>query len=269
MNSLTELRGKILVCHCRQGQPCHADALMEALDHMDSNINRPSRLTLRLLFLFAGVRRKADVRHHLQELCDAKLYILDMHERDLELHGEADDLLDSDVWQDSLQKLQNGSYDILMATPPCNTHTRAVWSNRKGPKPVRSREHPYGYPWLRGHAKQKCEDANLLIDRTFAAARAGHQSKAATRYLLEHPEDLGTTSTSGRLASIWQLSETRDLRHRRHHWSSSPMSFRARASKAHEAGGHAAHPAPQPAHRLAVLHKARRLHWPAATLLWP
>jgi hypothetical protein len=70
--------------------------------------------------LFAGRRRRADIRDHLQEL---------------ELHGMADDLLDNKIWDNQLASLANGDWDVLLGTPPCNTHTRVVWSNSRGPKP--------------------------------------------------------------------------------------------------------------------------------------
>jgi hypothetical protein len=93
-----------------------------------------------------------------------------MREVDLELHGMADDLLDDKLWDNELASLANGDWDVLLGTPPCNTHTRVVWSNSRGPKPVRSRHHPRGFPWLRGRDLRKCQDANLLLDRTLAAA---------------------------------------------------------------------------------------------------
>jgi hypothetical protein len=107
---------------------------------------------LRVLYLFAGKRRRADIREHLEHMCHKLGYKLLMKEVDLELHGLADDLLDDKIWDNELASLANGDWDVLLGTPPCNTHTRVVWSNSRGPKPVRSRHHPRGFPWLRGHA---------------------------------------------------------------------------------------------------------------------
>ena len=136
---------------------------------------------------------------------------LRLDEVDLELHGEGDDLTVEDIWERWLGRIAAGEYDVIIVSPPCHTHSRAVWSNSKGPGPVRDRAHPRGFPWLRGADRAKCEAANLLLDRALVAVRAGWQSPAQSAFLLEHPEDLGAVSSNRVPASIWQDERLREL----------------------------------------------------------
>ena len=96
-------------------------------------------------------------------------------------------------------------FQVVIVTPPCNTHSRAVWANSDGPKPVRSRSHPLGFPWLQGKLLAKCRMANLFIEKSIEASTIAHAAGAA--FLWEHPEDLGVTSHGGNPASIWMLEE--------------------------------------------------------------
>ena len=97
----------------------------------------------------------------------------------------------------------------MIVFPPRHTHTRTVWANPAGPRPLRSRQHPKGFLWLRG--LPLTTQANTLVERGLQAAEAGYESKARTKYILEHPEDLGMTEKGGNLASIRQLAEVRRL----------------------------------------------------------
>ena len=92
--------------------------------------------------------------------------------------------------------------------PPCSTWSRAVWSNREGPQPVRSAEFPYGFPWLSGAQKQKADAGTRLVQRSMDAASAAHKANVA--FLIEHPEYLGACNR-GNPASIWMLPEMRTL----------------------------------------------------------
>ena len=98
---------------------------------------------------------------------------------------------------------------MVFASPPCATLSRAVYSNSQGPKPVRSREYPLGFPWASNKSRAKAEEGNILAFFAIAAMRAvaaavkrGHQCIG----FVEHPGDLGRSSL-GVPASIWQFSE--------------------------------------------------------------
>ena len=70
---------------------------------------------------------------------------------------------------------------------------------------MRSRRHPWGFPWISGKAKANCDLGNSFVHQTLEATLAAHG--AGTKFLVEHPEDLGLTSSGGEPASIWMLDE--------------------------------------------------------------
>ena len=166
---------------------------------------------LRVLYLFAGPHRRSDIRECLQNLAEGQAFTVEVTEVDILLHGKADDLASDDVWSRLLQEIAGGNFDIIIASPPCHTHSRALERAGPGPKPLRSRLHPRGLPWLSGQRLAKVTLANKLIDRTFEAIRTGHASPSRARFLLEHPEDLGAVRGGGDPASIWQLQAVQDI----------------------------------------------------------
>ena len=158
----------------------------------------------RVCYLFAGPARKADIRASLEELCMARGMALELSEIDL-CYGAEHDMSDEAQWLKVRAQLEAGNFDTVIITPPCSTYSRAPWANKKGPKPVRSRAHPWGFPWLRGWQRRKADLGSLLVQRALEAARCAWE--AGSSFLLEHPEDLGRVP-AGEPASIWQLEET-------------------------------------------------------------
>ena len=158
----------------------------------------------RVFYLFAGEQRKADVREELQALCDEKGLRLELSEVDL-CRGAGQDMANEEDWQEVRRQLEAGHFDCVLLTPPCSTFSRAAWANKRGPRPLRSRAHPYGFPWLRGAQRDKAALGSLLVQRALEAASSAH--KAGTAWLLENPEDLGRVP-AGVPASLWQLEET-------------------------------------------------------------
>jgi hypothetical protein len=133
-----------------------------------------------------------------------------MTEIDLQI-SEEHDMSDEDRWQELITKIRNGEFDIIIMSPPCSTWSRAVWANRLGPKPVRSREFPFGFPWLKGDLKEKAELGTLLVMRCIETLEV---APAKTVCLWEHPEDLGR-SRNGTPASVWQLEALRAVAKKR------------------------------------------------------
>ena len=129
-----------------------------------------------------------------------------MSEVDILRGGQEHDLSDAELRRAHLEA--QIIPDVTIATPPCNTHSRVLYANERGPRPGRNRAYPYGFPWLKSPLKEKIDQANefvsFSIDLLKAAAAAGKLG------LSEHPEDLGTVHESCP-ASIWQLKEMRDL----------------------------------------------------------
>ena len=164
---------------------------------------------LKVMYIFAGHRRKADVHEHLLTLADSFGFTLEMHEFDL-LRDEKQNLLDEDFWT-QLQKLVLEIRPFcVIATPPCSTYSRARnhYDKKPGPRPIRSKEHPRGFPWLSQKDRIKADEGTLLAERTwelFALA-----SSVDAFYLGEFPEDLGATN-NGIPASIWQMQQFQDV----------------------------------------------------------
>ena len=77
-----------------------------------------------------------------------------------------------------------------------------------GPRPIRSREHPRGFPWLAQKDKIKADEGTLLAERTWEIFNLA--SDVGAFYLGEFPEDLGATK-NGIPASIWQMQQVQDL----------------------------------------------------------
>ena len=121
----------------------------------------------------------------------------------------AGDVLRSEVRQALLDKISAGVYDVAVLTPPCNTFSRLLFANSRGPAPLRSAAHPRGFPWLEGSALLKCTRGNYFFD--LAAEAAGRMLKVGGFFLIEHPEDLGRTCDGEHPASIWQFPETHQL----------------------------------------------------------
>ena len=62
------------------------------------------------------------------------------------------------VQQSLLNKIKAGVYAAIILSPPCSTFTRATFSNRRGPRPVRTFVHLRGLPRLTWTERRK---ANL------------------------------------------------------------------------------------------------------------
>eukprot|EP00435_Cladocopium_sp_Y103_P052283 s2541_g16.t1 len=156
-----------------------------------------------------SLERQADVKDYLTELArrdNVTLFGLQVGI----FRNEGHDLLREDTWAWVLQQLDSGVVDLLIAAPPCNTHSRArcQYQVRGGPRPFRDLNFPKGYPWLSQKDKEKVDLADELIDKSFDACRRTLQHGG--HFVLEHPEQLGITM--GQIpASIWDLPETSEL----------------------------------------------------------
>ena len=92
---------------------------------------------LRVLYLFAGIERKCDLKHFLEVMQAAWGCRLEMQEVDL-LRDVCHDVQIDAFWDGLMAGLDAGSWDLLICTPPCNTHSRALnsWETSPGPRPV-------------------------------------------------------------------------------------------------------------------------------------
>ena len=153
------------------------------------------------LYVFAGRRRRCDFDHYLQQLAARVGQQIMVVELDLEIDADHD-VTKIEVWLPHKQKLASRHYKFLIITPPCNTTSRATYSNPWGAKPTRNVVHPLGFPWLTGALKAKVETANVLFEITWDACLIAH--RVCIPWFIEHPEDLGATWQGERPASFWQ-----------------------------------------------------------------
>ena len=111
LQKLQSLRHCTLVCHCHRGPPCHADIIIELLrkhpQPKTTAFGQQPIVTVQVLYLFADKRRRADIREHLERMCQEQNREFIMREVEPELHGMADDLLDDAVWANDLASLAN------------------------------------------------------------------------------------------------------------------------------------------------------------------
>ena len=145
----------------------------------------------------------------MEEVCRERGQQLDMQVIDI-LRGTEDDLADPDLQARWLKSL--GIYQFVITTPPCSTHSRAVWANPYGPCPIRSRKYPLGFPWLGKKHRAKADLYNALIDFTWKVLYEVERLSASRAIFAfaEHPEDLGRVRgfrLAESPASIWQSNE--------------------------------------------------------------
>ena len=97
-----------------------------------------------------------------------------------------------------MQSIRDSNWRVLIVTPPCHTHSRSRnnWRASPGPRPLRSKDFPYGFPWLTPKNKRVCEQANLFIAQTIEAALASVEVDAP--FVIEH-------------LKIWELHITMKL----------------------------------------------------------
>ena len=100
------------------------------------------RRSLRVLYLFSGVSRRASIAESLKDLCTKDGFGLEFHDVDIHVGGSAHDLLDKDIQEVYMSNIQAGEYDVVILSPPCGSWSRASWANDDGPAPCRDRFSP-------------------------------------------------------------------------------------------------------------------------------
>ena len=129
------------------------------------------------------------------------------------LRGDQYDLSDAAVVAQLRKRILSQEFQYIFMSPPCSTWSRALFSNSWGPRPLRNKQWPRGFPWLEGRLAALAQTGNLLVDFCFTICLAICQAGITgfVKVIWEHPEDLGASKDSrGRVcypASIWQLEE--------------------------------------------------------------
>ena len=163
---------------------------------------------VKVLYLFAGKRRQSDVGTFLRQLEKDGKITLDLLEFDIE-RSESHDLRDKALWEEICDKLREGHW-FLIVSPPCNTFSRArfQWRRHPGPRPLRNRNWPKGFPWLSSKNAEIVAEANEFVLECINACYVVVLHDGW--FLFEHPEDLGVVD--GEVpGSIWQWDEILNL----------------------------------------------------------
>ena len=93
------------------------------------------------------------------------------HQYDILRGGNDHDLTDSDLQLHIINSIHSGSWDVVLVAPPCETWSRVLFSNSRGPRPQRNRKHPWGIPQENGQLSDKIIAANNLL---FFCSHASH-----------------------------------------------------------------------------------------------
>jgi hypothetical protein len=170
-------------------------------------------LSMRILYLFAGPSRLADIGAELRRLADdwnkSHSDHIELHCTEVDiLRSDTDDLLQDDLREKILADIQAGKYEVVLAAPPCNTYSRATFSNGPGPLPCRDKAWPDGFPWNEAPARQRAEEGTLLAN--FALRCISEAETIGCTVWMEFPEDLGSAAR-GDPASLWQMPACKSL----------------------------------------------------------
>lgn len=164
--------------------------------------------SLKLMYLFAGGSRHSDVASFLKKWSTDYGFSLQLKELDIGRSPEHD-LKNQALWDDIFNTLAEGEW-CLIVSPPCNTFSRARYQFAKhpGPRPLRSKTYPKGFPWLSNKDAAIVSESNMFVSNCIKACRVCHNNKG--HFLGEHPEDLGQVQ-GDHPGSIWQWEEVQAL----------------------------------------------------------
>ena len=165
---------------------------------------------VRVLYLFAGARRRSGLARSLRIACKGTGIKVFVDEIDILRGGRRHDLLRKARREKLMAKVRRGHYYLTAASPPCGSFSRSRSANNRGPRPIRSKKFPRGFPWLRGSSLMQARCANTLVDFTVEVLAAQMQNSPGLT-ILEHPEDLGRTGNDVP-GSIWQLDAIKELK---------------------------------------------------------
>ena len=163
---------------------------------------------VKVIYLFAGKQRKADIGEFLRTAEQQGRITLELKEFDIERAADHD-LTNQDLWADIFTLIESGEWTVIVS-PPCNSFSRARFQflDYPGPKPVRNRTWPKGFPWLNNRDREMVDEANFFVLNCVEAARRALLHNG--HFLLEHPEDLGQVRGECP-GTIWQWDEVLDL----------------------------------------------------------
>ena len=116
------------------------------------------------------------------------------------------------AWAAIFDKVAEECWQGFMLFPPCGTFSRARHHNsasRNGPRPLRGRNFPHGFPWLAKQSLEAVRREDFIIHQCLKLIQQA--SEAGIGWSLVHPEDLGKLRSLEDPASIWQWPELRSV----------------------------------------------------------
>ena len=105
------------------------------------------RRRFKVLYVFFRGARKASIKQSIKEVLAlrnlAEEVDFEMDEVDILVDPVEHDMMRDDKQDQYVRLVENGGYDFVVVSPPCNTWTRAVWRDKfGGPRPIRDKAHP-------------------------------------------------------------------------------------------------------------------------------
>ena len=88
------------------------------------------------------MKRKSDFASHLKKAGSGTGIKVDITEIDALRGGKRHDMLRKSQQRKIVAAVHRGDYEVVAASPPCSTLSRARSANTSGPRPLRSRLHP-------------------------------------------------------------------------------------------------------------------------------
>ena len=149
----------------------------------------PSRKIIVVVHMFSGPRRDLDIGGQLQLLAN-QLGALEVWTENYDLKlAENHDLL-NDVFFDKLMgRFKQREVQVLVGGPPCNTWCAARHLGPPGPRPIRTRQLPWGKEDLTSSEQAAVDISNELIFRF--TALCFQVWRAFGHFVFEHPKDRG------------------------------------------------------------------------------
>ena len=118
----------------------------------------------------------------------------------------------TETWEAVVQQARRRAWDVCIMMPPSSTYSRARHrqdGQHGGPKPLRNRLYPDGFPWLAKQHVAAVELENSIISQCLNLAFV--LTELQIGWLLLHPEDLGRLKNGDNPASIWQRADVRSI----------------------------------------------------------
>ena len=161
----------------------------------------------RVAHLFSGHRRQGDLEWWLRTLASETDIWIEVWSIDVSVDPTLD-LTRGDIVTLLSIAFRAGFFHAAVAGPPCSTWSRARFRGGKGPRPLRTREEPWGRTDI---VFTDSEKKKLVLGTKLLRACItlfGVLAEEGGVFILEHPRDPGVSP----FPSIWDLELTKELR---------------------------------------------------------